>query len=59
MKKVYLLRKLKVYSGQAEQIMLRLADGTSADPEFERGYLSRTLDLVLLYAEMLKTGQYE
>lgn len=59
MKKVYLLRKLKVYSGQAEQITLRLADGTSTNPAWERKYLSSTLKLVLLYAEMLKTGQYE
>lgn len=59
MKKVYLLRKIKVYAGQSEEIMRRLADGTSTNPEFEKEYLSKALNLVLLYADMLKTGQYE
>lgn len=59
MKKVYLVRKIKVYSEQSEQIMLRLADGTSTNPIRDRRQLSQALELVLLYSEMLKTGQYE
>lgn len=59
MKKVFLVRKIKVYSGQAEQRMLRLADGTSTNPEWDRKQLSSELELVLLYSEMLKNGEYE